>query len=330
MRGGDFGMDARSPRRHSPNPSAAAAVLAGFALLTGGGICRADDAQELELGKNRFDAGRYDEAHARLSAMLDASLPTCEKASSGSCRISDTDLIERARALDAASLIALKRYPEAEAQIETILRQNPTYAPNPALFPQEVVDRFTQVRGRLRDELEKEAQARAARALQKRLAEQQFREAQEKWIGDVQRLAALERRVEINSRWVALLPLGIGQYQNGDTRLGVFFTASELLLGATTLVSAGVIAGYDKVKGKDCTGACLSVFHENVANAALVNRIAFGGWLGITLIGIAQAQIAFVPERHTYQPRPIPPRPKLAPTVSLEPGGLGLGLVGRF
>ena len=54
----------------------AVSALLGLAVLLGPRICRADDAQELELAKNRFDAGQYDEAHARFVVLLDAKLDT--------------------------------------------------------------------------------------------------------------------------------------------------------------------------------------------------------------------------------------------------------------
>ena len=332
-------MMARSLRRASSSCSLASAVAAALAALTAAPWARADDVQEIELGKSRFDAGRYEEAHARFNAMLDASLPSCDVAPSGSCRITDPDLIERARALDAAALIGLKRYPEAEARIEAVLRQNPIYAPNPMLFPQEVVDRFTQVRARLRDELAKQSQARTKQARDRQVATQKLREAQEKWLAELERLASREKRVEVHSRWVALLPLGIGQYQNGDMRLGAFFSASEVLLGATTLVSAGLVATYSKPDPITCnTRDCLTDVQGNIKIAALVNRIAFGCWVGVTAAGITQAELAFVPERVTYKTRPLPPRPKLtpapgptvAPTVSFLPGGFRVGLVGQF
>lgn len=315
-------------------------AAAGLAVLTAAPLARADDVQEIELGKSRFDAGRYDEAHARFTAMLDASLPSCDAAPSGSCRITDPDFIERARALDAAALVALKRYPEAEARIEAVLRQNPTYAPNPMLFPQEVVDRFTQVRARLRDELAKQSQARTKQARDRQIATQKLREAQEKWLAELERLASREKRVEVHSRWVALLPLGIGQYQNGNMSLGAFFSASEVLLGATTLVSAGLVAAYGNSGRRLCgsTPECLSDVQRNIEIAATVNRIAFGTWIAVTAAGIAQAELAFVPERVTYKTRPLPPRPKLtpaptstvAPTVSFLPGGFSVGVVGQF
>lgn len=312
-------------------PPKLAPALAGLAVLLGTGVCRADDAQELELAKNRFNAGQYDEAHEQFARLLLPLLPPCDKGPSGACRITDPDLIERTRVLDAASLIALKRPAPADAEIEKVLRQNPAYAPSPALFPQEVVDRFTEIRGRLREELEKLAEQQAHEALERRLAEQQAREAQEKWIADLQRLAERERRTEVHSRWVSLLPLGAGQYQNGDTRLGVLFTASEILLGATSVTSAAIVQGYTRFDPtRPCDAICYAKLNKDITTAALVNRVSFGALLGVTLLGIIQAQIAFVPEKVTQTPRAIPPRPKAAPTISLSPGHVGLGIVGSF
>lgn len=333
MRGRDFGMHARSPRddrsRRKIGRGSAVQAFAVLAVLAWSGICRADDVQELELSKNRFDAGQYAEAHERFAILLDPARPTCDRGPSGGCRVSDPDLIERARVLDAASLIALRRPDEAEAQIEKILRQNPTYAPNPTLFPQEVVDRFTEVRGRLRDELEKELQRRAVEALKKRLADQKLRDAQEKWIADLQRLAAT--KVEVHSRWIAALPLGVGQYQNGDVRLGVFLTTSELVLVATTLVSALIVSSYVELgSSKQFPRESLIQLQQNLNVATLVNRIAFSTLIGVTAFGIVQAELAFVPEHVIDRARPIPPRPRLAPSVSFAPGGFGIGLAGQF
>jgi tetratricopeptide (TPR) repeat protein len=312
-------------------PPKLAPALAGLAVLLGASVCRADDAQELELAKNRFNAGQYEEAHQQFTRLLQPTLPPCDKGPSGACRLTDADLIERTRVLDAASLIALRRPALADAQIETVLRQNPAYAPSPALFPQEVVDRFTEVRGRLREELDRLAEQQAHEALKRRLTDQQAREAQEKWVADLQRLAGQERRTEVNTRWLALLPLGVGQYQNGDIRLGALFTTTEVLLAAS-LVTSGVIAqsyaGFDR---RLCTSKeCLADVESKFTTAKLFNHISFGALLGVAVAGIVQAQIAFVPERVTTIPRPIPPRPKIAPTVSLDPRNVGVGIVGTF
>src|SRR6185436_20172031 len=118
----------------------------------------------------------------------------------------DPDLIERARVLDATALIAQRRDADANAQIERVLRQNPTYTPSAALYPQEVIDRFTEIRGKIRAELDRLIQKQAEDAIKARAADQAAREAQEKWIAELQRLAGQEKRIEVHSRWLALIP----------------------------------------------------------------------------------------------------------------------------
>jgi hypothetical protein len=301
-----------------------------LAALLSAGVCRADDAQELELAKNRFDAGQYPKAHEQLSALLDPSLPPCDKGSTGACRLTDPDLVERARVFDVASLVALKHNPEADAQIEKVLRDNPGYAPNPVLFPQEVVDRFSEVHARIKPELDRIAEQRAKDALKKRLADQKAHDQDEAWIAELQRMAGQQKRVEVNSRWVAMIPLGVGQYQNGNVGLGALFTVSELLLGATSIASAVVVNNYYKFDQSRCDLVCYQSLSNNVAAAALVNRIAFGALIGATVAGIVQAQVGFVAERSTSVPQPVPPRPKVTPTVTAGPGSFGIGLVGTF
>lgn len=295
---------------------------------------RADEQQAFELARNPFDAGQYGEAHARLSALLDPTLPLCDDtpSASGRCRIADTDLIERARALDAASLLALKRDAEADAQIARILRQNPQYAPSPALFPQEVIDRFTLVRGSLRAELESLARQRARDELAKRVGAQRAREADERWIAELQRLAGEERWMQRNSRWVAMVPFGVGQFQNGDVRLGVTFAVSEALLGGTAIAAVAV---FNKLASTDprTLGSGISPYttlNRQILAATTVNQIAFAAWAAVTVAGVVEAQVTFVPERTTLLRRPVPPRPTLTPVALPLPGGAFWGLSGRF
>jgi hypothetical protein len=335
-------MAARSPGGGPPRSSSAAgapscarfasarlacALAAGVATIALATPARADDAQAFELAKNPFDAGQYAEAHARLSALFDASLPPCETAPSptGRCRLTSPELVERARALDAASLLALKRDSEADALIALTLRQNPDYAPSPAMFPPEVIDRFTIVRGSMAAELRAIVQQRAKEAEQKRLAAQKAREAEEKWITEISEKAAMERWVEPNSRWIAMVPFGIGQFQNGDTRLGITFAVGETLLGGASLVSVFV---YNKLAPAAINGNTAAQSYVN--SAVLVNRITFAAWAALTLGGVIQAQVAFVPEKVTFHKRPIPPRPKIAPVAAPLPGGAVIGLTGTF
>ncbi|MRG93331.1 hypothetical protein [Polyangium spumosum] len=332
-----FGRDRRGPRasgRASFVPRAIAPAIV-LVLLSVCRSARADDMQQFELGKTRFDAAEYDEAASRFAAMLDPAQEPCEpEATSGAapCRLTDADLIQRARTLLAASLVALKRYDEAEAEIATILRQNPTYAPDPAVLPQEVVDRFTLVRARLREELDAAAQKRAEEDRQRRIAEQKAKEEEKRWVESLVK-AASERQVIVqNSRLVAAMPFGIGQFQNGNKKLGWTFAITQAFTGASSIAASQVFNYYASFDQTIATGAERAELVRRQQITLVINQVAFGLWAGLTVAGIVQAQIAFVPQKVTIEKRPLPPRPALrvVPTVAVTPDGFSVGAIGAF
>jgi hypothetical protein len=289
---------------------------------------RADDAQALEWAKSPFDTGQYLLAHERLSAILDVSRPIpCADGSptaAGGCKLTAPELIERARALDAASLLALKRDTEADQRIATILRQNPNFIPSPAVFPQEVIDRFNTVRLALGAELRAIAEQQEAR----RAAEQKLKEDTDRWIAELERLASREKVIVPNSRWIALVPFGIGQFQNGNKVFGGILAGLEAATGGVSLLGV-VEVNYWASKTPSQTSQ-IDPINAYIKTWTAVNRGFFGAWAALTLAGVVQAQIAFVPERITYLDRPIPPRPKLVPIAAPVPRGAVLGLGGTF
>lgn len=332
-----FGRVRRGPRpvrRVSTTPRALATAIC-LALVGFSQAAHADDQQQFELGKTRFDAAEYDEAVTRFASMLDPEQKPCEPVPTSGpapCRLTDPDLIERARTLHAASLVALKRYDAAEAEIATLLRANPSYSPDAAVFPQEVVDRFTLVRARLRQELEAEAQKRAEEERQRRIAQQKVKEEEKRWIEALVKTASEQRIVVKNSRLVAAMPFGIGQFQNGNRKLGWMFAITQGFTGASTIVASqffNYYASFDPTQATDAERSEL-VRRQNIT--LLINQVAFGAWAALTVGGIVQAQIAFVPQNVTLEKRAVPPRPALqiVPTVAVAPGGFAVGVVGAF
>jgi len=332
-----FGRDRRGPRPRgcaSPALRALAAAI-GFALLGAPTLAHADDLQQFELGKTRFDAAEYDEAASRFASMLDPAQKPCEPVptSGGApCRLTDVDLIQRARTLLAASLVALKRYDEAEAEIATILRQNPSYSPDPAVFPQEVVDRFTLVRARLRTELDAVAQRRAEEERQRRIAEQKAKEEEKRWIESLVKAASERQIIVQNSRIVAAMPFGIGQFQNGSTKLGWTFAITQAFTGGASIAASQVLDYYESFDQTRARTEDRDELFRRKQITFVINQVTFGLWAGLTVAGIVQAQIAFVPQRVTIEKRPIPPRPALrvVPTVAVTPDGFGVGVFGAF
>jgi|GEM_PF-509035 len=320
------------------------AVTIGCALFFAATAACADDLQQYELGKTRFDAGEYDKAAERFAAMLDPTLPTCEAAPAdvtSACQLTDPDVIERARTFRAASLVALDRMDEADAQIELILRKNFQFSPDPAALPQKLVDRFTVMRGQLRQEIEAERAKQAEQENAQRLAAERAKKADERWLADVLRAASEERVVVKNSRYIAALPFGVGQFQNGKRNLGTGMAISQSILAFTSVVSSQAYTYFNGYYFTDHNNpARAKMWERRLADSGqyvsiLVNQISFGAFVAVAIVGIVQAQVAFVPENVTVRKRAVPPRPttlplRVTPTLGMSSNTVSVGLSGVF
>ncbi len=291
-----------------------AAVAFSIGLFLSAERLRADDATELERAKISYDAGRYAEGAERFKEILTPGTPNA---------LHSPSAIERARAYYAACLIVLGRSDEANAQIEKVFRNNPLYTPDPATFPGTVIDRFLDVKSRLKGEIEEASRSMAE-------ARSKAESAQRAYIANLQRLAGQETIVVRHSRWIATIPFGAGQFQNGQDGLGYAFLVSEALLAGAS-ITAGVIhmqlisdfsRDPTQVDYNDFVSRKDAMFGLSVYSSVALALVAIGG--------VVQAQAAFVPETRELRPRPVPRPPPLVPTVGTVTSGLVFGVEGRF
>ncbi|MBU0551043.1 hypothetical protein KKF91_01895 [Myxococcota bacterium] len=105
----------------------------------------------------------------------------------------------------------------AEKHFKRLIWMDPEFRLNPVLVPVPAITFYDEIHKREIDEILKEREA----AARKRKEEED------------KRLAAMTREIyietELNSRWVAAMPLGAGQFQNGRPYQGMFFLGGELL-----------------------------------------------------------------------------------------------------
>ena len=297
------------------------ALLVLLAVSLAAAPARADDATELERAKSSYDAGRYAEGVDRLREILTPASPNA---------LREPAAIERARAYLAACLIALGRAEEADTEIEKIIRNNPVFSPDPVTFPGKVVDRFIEIKSRLKGEIEAAFRARAAaEAAAKAKVEKQQRE----YIESLQQLARTETTVVRNSRWIAMLPFGVGQFQNGQEALGYTFLVAEAALAVASVTSSmirdGLIANYVEA----AEPVDFPQFQSRLHTARDVNHYTTAALALVALTGIIHAQATFVPEVRETRLRPLPAPPPsltLTPKVGAAPSGFFLGLSGRF
>jgi hypothetical protein len=209
--------------------------------------------------------------------------------------------------------------------------------PDVLMFPAPVVDRFIQVRETLLNELraadvERIRKAREHAALAERKARAEARRVRE-----LERLARRETLVSKNSRWLALAPFGVGQFQNRDNGLGWVFLTSELSMAALAVTSTVVISHLNLEASQAGNLESPEQVDARLRNWHTLFEVSSWGFLTLTAAGIVQAELAFVPEFRDVRLRELPPnlrRPasgvSVTPEMSFSRGGAYAGFSGRF
>jgi len=292
-------------------------VIVALALFLAGVEARADSLGELQKAHSAYVAQRYEDAEARLRALLDPK----------SGGLSDPGTIADARMYLGAVLVAEGRREEAEAVFEQLLLDQPEYSEDPLRIRQDAINTFIDVRSRLRERLARTVEQNVKQAALEKAKQEADQQRAALRLATLEQLASEQVIIERHSRWIALLPFGVGQFQNGQNALGATFLAGEALLAAGSVVATSL--------GLRDEGHYGSVQHANddavvqlenrVKSEVLVGQIFAGSFLFVAVAGVVHAQITFVPERVEIRKRPIPPL-SLAPSIG--PGTLGI--VGTF
>jgi hypothetical protein len=287
-------------------------LLAALVLL--GSVAHAmpleDPQSRLSDGQKAYDRQHYQEAEQAVFPLL---YPEPELGS-------EESVVEARRVL-ALSYFFQKKMPEARKEVLSLLQMRPNYQLNAFVEAPVAVSFFENIRreqeGRLTEiKRRQEEEAQEARRNEER------RRAEERALA--QRIY-IEKKVQKNSRLIALLPFGIGQAQNGTTTTAILFGSSE---AAFALTSLGL---WITLQAK-YTGGAVPVAEVHTANVISNLQLAFGiAFWGTVVAGIIEAQVRFVPER-VLQEKELPKKPKTSWKLSpiLAPGQYGLGLQGAF
>ncbi len=297
-----------------------------LAILFASGNARADEQSEVDKIRAAYLAQKYDDVETRLREMLDPKHPT----------LRDPAVVTQARMYLAAALIAKKHPDQATPVFERILLDDADFEPDLLSFPTEVIDQFIDTRSRLRERLNALAQERARKEVERRMREEDEKRREVARVAMLERLAGEEKVTTTNSRWLALVPFGTGQFQNGDRALGWFFLAAESACLAGTAITVPIYLTdlqyrSDAYRAGDSTRA-----NEYIDRANIVRNVdlALVGALAVTAVaGVVEAQVAFVPEAVEVRKRPLPTvswtaTPTIAP--SMDARGAVVGFVGRF
>ncbi len=210
-----------------PPVLAAALVAVSLAAVRD---ARADGAADLEKAHNAYVAHQYDEAESRLRALLDPL--------TGSLK--DPDSVADARMYLGATLVAEKKPDEAATVFATLLSDKPDYQPDALRVSLDAIDAFTDARAKNRDKLAAIQADRVRKAQDDKARAEAERQRQVARLAMLEKLASTEVVTTQNSRLIALIPFGAGQFQNGQTGLAWTLLVSEGLLAVGSGIGAAV------------------------------------------------------------------------------------------
>jgi hypothetical protein len=290
-----------------------------------------DEQTEFDKGRNAYRAQKYDEADTRFLKMLDPKDGI----------LHDKVLIKQARMYWAATRIAQHQNEDAADLFHLILTEDRNYDPDPLAFPTDVVNAFLDTRAKYREELEASEREQYRRAAERRKRDEEGKQAELARVKLLELYATRAEVTEENSRWIALLPFGAGQFQNHQRGLGWVFASTEGLLLTGTLITVPVylVNLHDAEVVYSVPNQAVAQQYLDRARATQYVNLALNGALILTaVIGVIQAQAAFVPEVTEFRVRTLPTVPAPAshgPTVSFGsfgaaplPGREGQGVAG--
>lgn len=306
-------MSAQTPtrRRKPPNPASRAqrsAALCGWAIFAW--VCaasgvRANDFDDFQAARTAYEAADYPLARERFEALVGGDVS----------RLENRSLTLESHKYLAATYLFLRETPRAEKQFERLLTLDQKYVLDPIAFPHDVQVAFERVRTRLAEARAEKAKAEAASAQGAREAKLAQRAEQQRRIDQLRRLASTERVEQRRSRLVATVPFGVGQFQNDDDGLGIFFAVA----GGTLLV-ANVSMYFVRES--------LIQSDENVESTANVlhygTNISAGLLAAVAVIGIIDAQLRFKPTRSFDRRRKLPGPLQEGFDFGLSPAGVEL------
>ena len=128
----------------------------------------------------------------------------------------------------------------------------------------------------------------------------------------IEQMAREDVTVRRNSRLVALVPFGVGQFQNGQRVLGWTLFGTEVAFATASVVTFFLKQNIEQQFSPSVNRSEAQRLRNLAAQA---NWVTFGLFAATALGGVAHAQVTFVPEFREVRERALP-----AP-VSMPTGG---------
>lgn len=274
-------------------------------------VARANDFEDFEAARSAYESADYAVAAQRFEKLGGGDTP----------RLTNRSLLLEAKKYLGASYLFIGKLQLAEAELERLLRLDAQYILDPLAFPEEVQRLFSRVKARL------DSERRVAEEEQRREQDRLSRKEIERIEGEQKRWARLtalaqeERVLQQRSRWIALMPFGIGQVQNGHASLGAILAVSEVSVLLVSLVSWGV---HENLRGQSPDADQRDEYNLTERVSRYTNQVSLGLFGVIAITGIIDAQVRFEGDSARMRKRVLPQDLRDPPRLTLSPTGFKL------
>jgi tetratricopeptide (TPR) repeat protein len=274
----------------------------------------ADELSDFESARRNYDEQNYTKAERGLESLVGGVVP----------RATNPVVRLEARKYLGATYLFLGKNEDAREQFRRLLEEDPDYNIDPVAFPEAVVQTFQEVQKEAAAERARQEALEAARLQRERTDEVEALVRQQQRIQALEDLTALETVEKVNSRWIAALPFGIGQFQNENRKLGITFAVTESVFLAASIAT---FIGHNSLR--DETPAPDQIDQAERAERALRigNWVSVGAFLGFAIAGVTEAEVRFRPVIRSTRKRE-PPNDTKTPQSTGPQLRLGLGLTG--
>jgi tetratricopeptide (TPR) repeat protein len=274
----------------------------------------ADELSDFESARRDYENQNYAKAARQLESLVGGAVP----------RARNPVVRLEARKYLGATYLFLGEQDAAREQFRLLLEEDPEYDIDPVAFPEAVVQTFEEVQSQVRSELAKKKALEEVRKQQQRAEELEELIREQQRIQKLEELAATETVEKVNSRWIAALPFGIGQFQNEDRRLGIMFATTQSVF---LVASIATFIGHNSLRDENPAPDEIDRAQRVERALRIGNWVSVGAFVGFAVAGIAEAEARFKPVIRRTRKRELPAElqgaERSGPQLRLELGVAG-------
>jgi hypothetical protein len=274
----------------------------------------ADELSDFEAARRNYDRQSYAKAARGFESLVGGAVP----------RAQNPVVRLESRKYLGATYLFLEREDDAREQFRLLLEEDPEYDIDPVAFPEAVVTTFQEVQVQVEEERATQDALDAARLQRERAGELEELIAQQQRMEALEELASTEVVEKRNSRWIAALPFGVGQFQNENKRLGIMFAVTE---SAFLAASIATFVGHNSLRDEDPSPDQLDRARRVERALRIGNWVSVGALLSFYIAGVVEAEVRFRPvireERKRDLSDPLPPPQSRGPEVRFQVGLTG-------